>query len=71
MSSLTLGIIFFSLVLAFRDVYGVPFTNNSDVVRAVSGLAVVFAFTLLLNSVQPVLSGACLLGFIRLLIWRI
>ncbi|XP_042451291.1 protein DETOXIFICATION 33-like [Zingiber officinale] len=56
-SSLTLGIIFFSLVLAFRDVYGVPFTNSADVVRAVSDLAVVFAFTLLLNSVQPVLSG--------------
>ncbi|XP_074561539.1 protein DETOXIFICATION 33-like [Curcuma longa] len=60
MSSLTLGIVFFSLVLAFRDVYGVPFTNSPDVVRAVSGLAVVFAFTLLLNSVQPVLSGVAI-----------
>ncbi|KAG6509860.1 hypothetical protein ZIOFF_027867 [Zingiber officinale] len=57
MWSLTLGIIFFSLVVAFRDVYGAPFTNSPEVVRAVSNLAVIFACTVLLNSVQPVLTG--------------
>ncbi|XP_042379873.1 protein DETOXIFICATION 33-like [Zingiber officinale] len=57
MWSLTLGIIFFSLVVAFRDVYGAPFTNSPEVVRAVSNLAVIFACTVLFNSVQPVLTG--------------
>ncbi|WOL18177.1 protein DETOXIFICATION 33-like isoform X1 [Canna indica] len=56
-SSVTLGVIFFSLVLALRDVYGIPFTNSPEVVRAVSSLAVVFSLVLLLNSVQPVLTG--------------
>lgn len=42
---------------AFRDVYGAPFTESPEVVRAVASLGVVFAFSLLLNSVQPVLSG--------------
>ncbi|CAL9136555.1 unnamed protein product [Musa acuminata var. zebrina] len=57
MSSLTLGLIFFTLVLALKDVYGIPFTNSPDVIRAVSSLAVIFSFTLLFNSVQPVLTG--------------
>ncbi|KAJ3692826.1 hypothetical protein LUZ60_011921 [Juncus effusus] len=56
-NSVSIGLFFFILVLALRDVYGIPFTNNPEVVRAVSSLAVVFAFTLLLNSIQPVLSG--------------
>ncbi|URD98160.1 MatE [Musa troglodytarum] len=57
MSSLVFGLVFFSLVLVLKDVYGVPFTNSPDVVAAVTDLAVVFAFTLLLSSVQPVLTG--------------
>ncbi|PWZ26219.1 Protein DETOXIFICATION 30 [Zea mays] len=57
MSSVAIGLAFFVLVLAFRDVYGAPFTESPEVVRAVASLGVVFAFSLLLNSVQPVLSG--------------
>lgn len=57
MSSVVFGLVFFSLVLVLQDVYGVPFTNSPDVVAAVTDLAVVFAFTLLLSSVQPVLTG--------------
>ncbi|KAJ4783740.1 Protein DETOXIFICATION [Rhynchospora pubera] len=57
MSSVTLGIFFFVLIVALRNVYGVPFTNNPEVVDAVSRLAIVFAFSLFLNSIQPVLSG--------------
>ncbi|KAJ1700965.1 hypothetical protein LUZ63_000744 [Rhynchospora breviuscula] len=57
MSSVTLGIFFFVLVVALRDVYGVPFTNNPEVVNAVSSLAILFACSLFLNSIQPVLSG--------------
>ncbi|KAJ3690803.1 hypothetical protein LUZ61_019967 [Rhynchospora tenuis] len=57
MSSVTIGIFFFVLVVALKDVYGAPFTNNPEVVHAVSSLAIVFAFSLFLNSIQPVLSG--------------
>ncbi|GJN04230.1 hypothetical protein PR202_ga21756 [Eleusine coracana subsp. coracana] len=56
-SSVTIGLAFFAAVLLLRDVYGAPFTDSPAVVRAVAGLGVVFAFSLLLNSVQPVLSG--------------
>jgi MATE family multidrug resistance protein len=57
MSSVAIGLAFFAAVLALRDVYGAPFTESPEVVRAVARLGVVFAFSLLLNSVQPVLSG--------------
>lgn len=52
-----IGLIFFTAVLALRKVYAIPFTNNPEVVRAVSHLVVIFSFTLLFDSVQPVLSG--------------
>uniref|UniRef100_A0ACD5ZX75 Uncharacterized protein n=1 Tax=Avena sativa TaxID=4498 RepID=A0ACD5ZX75_AVESA len=57
MSSVAIGLAFFVGVLLLRDVYGSPFTENPEVVEAVASLGVVFAFSLLLNSVQPVLSG--------------
>ncbi|XP_040382941.1 protein DETOXIFICATION 33-like [Oryza brachyantha] len=57
MSSVAIGVAFFVAVLLLRDVYGAPFTESPEVVRAVASLGVVFAFSLLLNSVQPVLSG--------------
>ncbi|KAF8410379.1 hypothetical protein HHK36_002907 [Tetracentron sinense] len=57
LSSALIGVAFLVLVLALRNVYALLFTNNPEVSRAVSQLAVIFAFTLLLNSVQPVLTG--------------
>ncbi|XP_010266880.1 PREDICTED: protein DETOXIFICATION 33-like [Nelumbo nucifera] len=57
LSSALMGMVFFVLVLALRNVYALPFTNSSEVADVVSHLAVIFAFTLLLNSVQPVLTG--------------
>ncbi|KAK9165064.1 hypothetical protein Scep_000255 [Stephania cephalantha] len=57
MFSIALGVFFFALVLGLRKVYGIPFTNSEEVVHAVSDLAVVFALAVLLNSVQPVLTG--------------
>ncbi|KAL6660981.1 hypothetical protein ACP70R_000365 [Stipagrostis hirtigluma subsp. patula] len=57
MSSVAICAAFFVAVLLLRDVYGAPFTESPEVVRAVASLGVVFAFSLLLNSVQPVLSG--------------
>ena len=57
MSSVVIGVAFFVAILLLRDVYGAPFTESPEVVDAVASLGVVFAFSLLLNSVQPVLSG--------------
>lgn len=57
LSSVAIGLFFFVLVLATRDVYALPFTNSPEVAHAVTKLATVFSFTLLLNSVQPVLTG--------------
>ncbi|KAJ3692824.1 hypothetical protein LUZ60_011919 [Juncus effusus] len=56
-SSVTLGVLCFILVLTFKDVYGIPFTNNPEVVQAISSFSLLFAFTMLLNCAQPVLSG--------------
>ncbi|XP_058090841.1 protein DETOXIFICATION 33-like [Magnolia sinica] len=57
LSSALIGVFFLALVLGLRNVYALPFTNSPVVAHAVSKLAVIFAFTLLLNSVQPVLTG--------------
>lgn len=57
MSSALIGLFFFALVLITRDVYALPFTNSPVVAHVVSKLAVIFSFTLLLNSIQPVLTG--------------
>lgn len=56
-SALLIGLGFFALVLALKNVYAIPFTNSPQVVQAVAELDVIFAFTLLLSSVQPVLTG--------------
>lgn len=57
MSAALVGIAFMILILALKNVYALPFTNNPEVAAVVSDLAIIFAFTLLLNSVQPVLTG--------------
>ena len=59
-SSAIIGIFFVGLVLSLRDVFGDPFTNSPAVSTAVSSLAVLFSITLLLNSIQPVLTGKSL-----------
>ncbi|KAJ0967026.1 hypothetical protein J5N97_023943 [Dioscorea zingiberensis] len=57
LSAVVFGLIFSITVLVLRNVYGIPFTNSTEVVHAISDLALVFAASLLLNSVQPVLTG--------------
>uniref|UniRef100_A0A1D1Y1Y3 Protein DETOXIFICATION n=1 Tax=Anthurium amnicola TaxID=1678845 RepID=A0A1D1Y1Y3_9ARAE len=57
LSSALLGFLCMALVLAFRDVYALPFTNSPEVARADSDLAVLFSLTMLLSSIQPILTG--------------
>ncbi|KAJ4967128.1 hypothetical protein NE237_018977 [Protea cynaroides] len=63
LTSALIGVAFQTTILLLRNVYALPFTNSPEVARAVSHHAVLFSFTLLLNSVQPVLTGLPL-GFL-------
>ncbi|KAJ3704934.1 hypothetical protein LUZ61_008639 [Rhynchospora tenuis] len=51
------GIIFWALILTFHDKIALFFTSSKVILDAVDNLSVLLAFTILLNSVQPVLSG--------------
>ncbi|KAJ4966616.1 hypothetical protein NE237_018465 [Protea cynaroides] len=57
LTSAFIGVAFQTTILLLRNVYALPFTNSPEVAGVVSHLAVLFSFTLLLNSVQPVLTG--------------
>ncbi|KAI0511970.1 hypothetical protein KFK09_012604 [Dendrobium nobile] len=56
-TSLIIGIILFTFFLILRGKLAYIFTENSEVTRAVADLSPLLAFSILLNSVQPVLSG--------------
>ncbi|CDY40093.1 BnaC02g00370D [Brassica napus] len=55
--SLIIGIIFSVLVVFFHDQIGWIFSSSETVIEAVNDLSILLAFTILLNSIQPVLSG--------------
>ncbi|CAN6838912.1 unnamed protein product [Brassica oleracea] len=55
--SLIIGIIFLVLVVFFHDQIGWIFSSSETVIEAVNDLSILLAFTILLNSIQPVLSG--------------
>ncbi|KAJ6843499.1 putative MATE efflux family protein [Iris pallida] len=62
-TSLAIGLIFWTLILAFHDKISLIFSSSTTVLEAVDGLSVLLAFTVLLNSVQPILSGECCCWF--------
>lgn len=51
------GVILMAVIFITRNEFAVAFTDSKVVMRAVTRLAPLLAFTMLLNSVQPVLSG--------------
>ncbi|XP_013616192.1 PREDICTED: protein TRANSPARENT TESTA 12-like [Brassica oleracea var. oleracea] len=55
--SLIIGIILSVLVVFLHDQIGWIFSSSETVINAVKNLSILLAFTILLNSVQPVLSG--------------
>jgi peptidoglycan biosynthesis protein MviN/MurJ (putative lipid II flippase) len=55
--SICIGVIFFALCLAFGKQISYIFTSNEETAEEVSSLSTLLAFSILLNSVQPVLSG--------------
>ncbi|XP_078156819.1 protein DETOXIFICATION 27-like [Carex rostrata] len=56
-TSLLIGIFFWAMILAFHDKIALFFTSSTAVLNEVDKLTVLVAFTILLNSIQPVLSG--------------
>ncbi|TVU05502.1 hypothetical protein EJB05_48668 [Eragrostis curvula] len=56
-TSVVIGLVFWCLILYFDDKIALLFTTSRVVLDAVHKLSVLLAFTILLNSVQPVLSG--------------
>ena len=55
--SLLIGILCMVVVLLARDYIAFIFTSNKEMQEAVSNLAYLLGATMLLNSMQPVLSG--------------
>ncbi|XP_031126151.1 protein DETOXIFICATION 24-like [Ipomoea triloba] len=56
-TSILVGLFFWILCLAFGSKIGYLFTNEKEVADAVSELSLLLAFSVLLNSIYPVLSG--------------
>nr|AYC12247.1 testa 12-like protein [Fagopyrum esculentum subsp. esculentum] len=52
-----IGLFFMALIIILHDKFAFIFSNSEVVVEAVNKLSILLAFTILLNSVQPVLSG--------------
>ncbi|XP_057948435.1 protein DETOXIFICATION 24 isoform X1 [Malania oleifera] len=59
-TSVCLGVIFWILCLAFRHEISHLFTSNEEIAKYVSSLSVLLAFSMLLNSVQPILTGVAI-----------
>ncbi|KAM7280880.1 hypothetical protein ACFE04_008014 [Oxalis oulophora] len=56
-TSITIGLISMIVVLATRDFFPALFTGSKEVTRATTKLSILLAYSVLLNSLQPVLSG--------------
>lgn len=52
-----IGLIFWVLIMFFHNELALIFTTSQPVLQAFSKLSILLAFTILLNSVQPILSG--------------
>ncbi|KAH7841654.1 hypothetical protein Vadar_032715 [Vaccinium darrowii] len=60
--SFLMGIVFMVLILATRNYFAVIFTSSEDMQQAVAKLAYLLGITMVLNSVQPVISGVAVGG---------
>ncbi|CAA3024956.1 DETOXIFICATION 35-like [Olea europaea subsp. europaea] len=60
--SLLIGILCMIIILAARNHFSIIFTSSKDMQRAVSHLSGLLGLTMVLNSVQPVISGVAVGG---------
>lgn len=56
-TSIAIGVVCLAVVLATRDYFPYLFTNSEAVAEETTHLALLLGVTVLLNSLQPVLSG--------------
>lgn len=56
-TSTVIGLIFCGIIMIFHDKFALLFTSSTQVLEEVDKMALFLAITILLNSVQPVLSG--------------
>ncbi|KAL4191437.1 hypothetical protein AMTRI_Chr07g29910 [Amborella trichopoda] len=61
-TSLIIGIFFSFVILAARDHIAILFTSSDIIQQAVSKLAPILTVTMVLNSIQPVISGVAVGG---------
>ncbi|KAG2579395.1 hypothetical protein PVAP13_6NG277600 [Panicum virgatum] len=59
-TSVVIALFFWCLILYFNGQLALLFTSSEAVLAAVKDLSVLLAFTILINSVQPVLSGVAI-----------
>ncbi|XP_062174255.1 protein DETOXIFICATION 24-like [Alnus glutinosa] len=59
-TSIGIGLIFFVLCFCFGKQISYIFTSDEEIAEEVSSLSTLLAFSILLNSVQPVLSGVAI-----------
>ncbi|CAB4267213.1 unnamed protein product [Prunus armeniaca] len=57
LTSLAVGVLFWLIIIAFNEKLAMIFTSSSPVITMVNELSVLLAFTILLNCIQPALSG--------------
>jgi MATE family multidrug resistance protein len=60
-TSVIIGLFFWLLIMIFHNEFALIFSSSKPVLQEVNKLSVLLAFTIFLNSVQPVLSGNYLL----------
>jgi len=69
--SLLIGIFCMISVLAVRNHLAILYTNSKDLQRAVADLAWLLGITMVLNSVQPVISGVAFIPFVLFLCLKV
>lgn len=57
LTSIIIGLIFWLLIMIYHNELALLFSSSEAVLKAVNKLSILLAFTILLNSVQPILSG--------------
>ncbi|XP_042479345.1 protein DETOXIFICATION 35-like [Macadamia integrifolia] len=60
--SLLIGLFFMVLILVTKDYFAIIFTSSKELQQAVARLAFLLGVTMVLNSIQPVISGVAIGG---------
>lgn len=68
--STIIGIFFCALIMMLHRQIALIFTSSTDVLDAVDSLSLLLAVTILLNSVQPILSGELLIFEFKTILFK-